>query len=596
MVTHEDGLAFARSVVSGGTVASRPVRRACARSLREHGGLLPDWRFDSAKADRFLRYCQKHVRHLQGEWHDRTFEPLPWQAWVLSELFGWVARDTGYRRYRRLVLCTGKASGKNIMLAAIGAYVTFAEGEKGAECVVGAASGEQALHVFQSVVFSLRRAERGRSKAARRFNTGKRLEPYLVHDRRTQSMMRRISFDSMGNRKSGYNLNCALVDELHEHRTDALRMMLEAGMKARRQPLAVIATNAGAEASGHAYDYVDMARKIALGELENDRVLAVIAELDDPDEWQDERAWPQANPSLPVTPTLDYLRERAADAKGNIEAELSFKRLNGGCWMSAGEYNWLTSDQLDPCLVDERPDWVRGSCHLGVDLSRRRDMSAIAACWRHPEEDRYHVEVMGWLPEKGILQRQRRDGVPQYVAWSDAGYITLTPGDIIGRDVLTSYMQDLENGFGLSKIAADMQFFSELASACRDVGMPLADPSDDKSDGIDVVKCHQGYYVPRDAQGEEQTGISMSQCMVAMEEALLQGRLTVGYNPALRSAVYGARIIVDGKANRMFTKKSSLVPIDMCVATVMAVGCAIIDHRQPEYDMSAVLRWYKDGE
>src|SRR5699024_6683122 len=73
---------------------------------------------------------------------------LPWQCFVEGNLYGWVDKKTGLRRYREALIVVGTGNGKSTMLAGNATYGACKDGERGADIYLLANSKEQAGIVF----------------------------------------------------------------------------------------------------------------------------------------------------------------------------------------------------------------------------------------------------------------------------------------------------------------------------------------------------------------------------------------------------------------------------------------------------------------
>ncbi|MBN0691053.1 terminase large subunit, partial [Pseudomonas aeruginosa] len=95
---------YASDVVGGGIVACRYVKFACQRFLNDldrQGD--DDWPyvFDEAKADRAVKFMQL-MPHTKGKWSASKSKLVfePWQVFIEANIFGWVKKETGKRRFR----------------------------------------------------------------------------------------------------------------------------------------------------------------------------------------------------------------------------------------------------------------------------------------------------------------------------------------------------------------------------------------------------------------------------------------------------------------------------------------------------------------
>src|SRR3546814_1961343 len=85
---------YARAVVEGEIVAGPHVRAACKRHLQDlvdgpGRGLV--WTLEAAQ--RAIGYFEDVLCLNGGRFEGKPFEVLPWQAFVLGSLFGWLTSD-----------------------------------------------------------------------------------------------------------------------------------------------------------------------------------------------------------------------------------------------------------------------------------------------------------------------------------------------------------------------------------------------------------------------------------------------------------------------------------------------------------------------
>src|SRR5262245_14126617 len=138
--------AYATQVAKGVIPAGRYHRLACVRHLndrkREGNPDFP-YRFvwearDEAGrlkhcAQRFLTFARQ-AKHYKGKrWAGHFFEPSDFQVFRLGSIFGWRHVETGARRFTTAYNELPRKQGKSFEAAIVAVYVTFFEGEPGAE-------------------------------------------------------------------------------------------------------------------------------------------------------------------------------------------------------------------------------------------------------------------------------------------------------------------------------------------------------------------------------------------------------------------------------------------------------------------------------
>jgi phage terminase large subunit-like protein len=108
---------YAREVVAGEIPACSYVRLACARFIRDLA--RTDWQYwyDETKADRAVRFMET-LPHTKGKWAAKheLLVLQPWQRFIECNLFGWVHKDTGLRRFREAYEEVPRKNGKALAI------------------------------------------------------------------------------------------------------------------------------------------------------------------------------------------------------------------------------------------------------------------------------------------------------------------------------------------------------------------------------------------------------------------------------------------------------------------------------------------------
>ena len=112
--------------------------------------------------------------------------------------------------------------------------------------------------------------------------------------------------------KHGLNLSCCLLDEIHSHKNRDLYDVLLTSMGARKEPLLLGITTAGA---GHQKDHIckelyDYSKKLIQGSTQDDSFLGVVYEADKDDDIYDIEVQKKANPNTCLLYTSPSPRDR----------------------------------------------------------------------------------------------------------------------------------------------------------------------------------------------------------------------------------------------------------------------------------------------
>ncbi len=550
-------------MVGGETLAGPQVKAACARHSKDLvTGPTRGLSFDVAAADRAIGFFRDVLRLNGGAHEGRPFVLEPWQAFIIGSLFGWKAAD-GFRRFRMGYVEAGKGAGKSPLSAGIGLYMLTADGEARAEIYAAASKKDQAMVLFRDAVSMVRLSAPLKERVT--FSGGAGRE-WNIAFLATGSFFRPISSDDG---QSGPRPHCALLDEVHEHRDNTMVEMLRAGTKGRRQALIFMITNSGADRTGVCHQYHDYASRVARGDVEDDAFFGYVCALaEDDDPFKDESCWAKANPSLGVTFTDKYLREQVTQARGMPAKEAIVRRLNFCQWTDAAA-PWIDRDLWDAAEADfDVEDLADLPCWLGLDLASKRDLTALAAVWRHGD-GRLSAATWFWTPGDTLDERARTDNVP-YRAWVQQGFLQAPPGRLIDKGHVAGFVADFVARHRVEALAFDQAQIDEFLRASDDIGLD-AWVDDDKGSGIGLrmIRHGQGF-----AGHASTTSLWMPRSIGILEEAIVKGSLSIRRNPVLRWNSASAVLSSDPSGNRKWDKRKATGRIDGMVALCMAVGAS----------------------
>ena len=527
---------YAHGVVAGDIPAGEWIRKACARHIEDmETGPERGLYFDENAGQHVIDFFG-FLRHSKGKWANTVFELEPWQQFILWALFGW-KRENGTRRFRVAYIEIPRKNGKSTLLAGIGLYLFFADGEQGAEVYTAATKRDQARITHGEATSMVKK-----SPALRR-----RIKIFRdnMHVLATASKFEPLGADS--DTADGLNISGAVVDELHAHKSRGMWDVIDTATGAREQPLIAAITTAGYDKHTICYEQHEYSKKILDGIIEDDTHFAYIACVDDPEKWDEEIEWAKANPNLGVSVGIDDLRRKAKKAKEQPAALNAFKRLHLNIWTEA-ETLWLNLIKWDENATQtDFDDLIGRKCYGGLDLSSTIDITAFVLLF--PRDDGgYDVLCFFWVPGESMIKREKKDRVP-YPVWSDQGFIEKTDGDVVDYNAVRAKIIHLSELFDMQEIAYDRWNSSQIVSDLLD-------------DGADMVPLGQGF-------------ASMSAPSKELEKLVIGGDFHHGGNPVLRWMASNTVVQTDAAENIKPAKNKSVEKIDGVVSAIMALAMAM---------------------
>jgi phage terminase large subunit-like protein len=524
-------------------------------------GEAPGAVFDPDRVDRVIKAFSL-LRHTQGQWAGQPLRPDPWQvAYILAPVFGWVRWDEDADCYVRIVrelyVDVPRKNGKSTLAGGLAIYMTCADGEGGAQVITAATTKEQAGFVFEPV--------KKLAEAAPALKRHVKPLKHIILHPKSGSYFKPIS--SVAGAQHGANIHCAIIDELHEHKTPELVETIETGTGSRRQPLIVITTTADSGKRESVYDRKrQRIEKLARRVFEAPSVYGVIWAAERDDDPHVEATWRKANPGYGVSPTRSYLEAKSDEAKQSPADLAKYLRLHlGRRTKQETKFLTLESWNRNAGMVDEAKLAGR-EAYGGLDLASTSDLSAL--CWLFPDDELGGFDAIWrlWTPEDNVEALDQRTAGAASV-WVREGLLVATPGNVADYDYIRLQIDRDMDAFDVRSIGFDPWNATPLTNKLLEDEAPM-------------VKVRQGF-------------VTMSPPLKELQRLLLKGTPQAplfrhGGNPAVTWMVDNLAVAMDPAGNVKPDKARSAEKIDAVSAAVTALSEALV--REPVQKSA-----YEDG-
>jgi len=278
-----------------------------------------------------------------------------------------------------------------------------ADREASAECYSVATKLDQAKKTFNEIV-----AIRKYSEALQSVTRKRRTDVYVPD---TLSSFSALASDSKT--LDGLDSHLVIIDELHAIRDRELYEVMRQSMSARRQPLLVMITTAGTVRESIYDDIYSYAQSVLDGVVNDDTFLPIMYELDDKEEWKDEKCWIKSNPGLDTIKGLKYLTDMVERAKNDYKSKNGVLIKDFNIKGNAQE-SWLPYDVIYNDLKFDI-EQLRGSYALGgADLSSTTDLTC--ATLLVVKNGIKYILQKYFIPEDGLEKKIQEDKIP-YDLW-----------------------------------------------------------------------------------------------------------------------------------------------------------------------------------
>lgn len=450
----ETGIQYARDILDGNIPACQWVKYASQRHFDDvKKSESTDWPyfFDVKKAVYPITVIETFP-HTKGKWaaKGQLLTLSPWQLFIVGSIFGWVHKETGLRRFRKVFILVPRKNGKSALAAGLGNYMLASDGEHGAEVYAGATSQDQAMEVFKPAKIMAQKTPEFMDVFGVVVNASSITIP--ENDSQFKPMI--------GKPGDGASPSCAIHDEYHEHETDEQYDTMDTGMAAREQALQIVITTAGSNLAGPCYQMQKDVQQVLNGTMEDDRIFGIIYTIDQNDEWDSLESLIKANPNYGVSVDAEYLQDKLNDAKNKPRKQGTFKTKHLNLWVSA-MYAFFEVEKwrenIDPDLQIEQ--FLGQPCIIGVDLAAKKDLTALdiifkldmCECEKATELRRKGKRYVRfghyWLPEKTVELSENE----KYRNWKDLPNFHICEGARVDYDEIKEFLigfeEDNEKGF-----------------------------------------------------------------------------------------------------------------------------------------------------
>ena len=518
---------------------------------------VPGFKFDIDQGVKPLLWISLNLAIPMGPKAGKPMILEPWQAYDTIVLFGWISDDgSKERRFVDAYVQIARKNGKSTYMGALLDYLAFAE-YPGTRCYIGATSLDQAGETFDRASLALQlRKKPGTVDVQNSKNNRKMFFK--------QGQITAIAAEP----KDGKLAHASIIDEYHEHKSNALIDSIHSGNVSESASLLLRVTTAGTNSHGVCHQEYEKCKKVLKGLIDLPRYFVSIYELDASDDPSDCSCWEKANPNMGVSVRLDLMKHAYQDACLSETEFTVFKTKNLNIWCSALS-TWANMPVwLERCKWDYDLASLEGHvCYGALDLSAVSDFTSFTLDFPVGEK---HVQLTHcWIPSERKDEIQRQCDIP-LDDWIKNGYVTAVPGPVIDYDFVADYIEECYKRYKLLYIACDSWNINELATSMPDWFRELS-------------------------YEFSQAMKSMSPSTRAFEKAYLQGQITALGNPVLDWMMECVEAYQDSSGNIKLVKprRRTSKRIDGIITSIMALDGAVT-HDVPltDEEVGNMISWF----
>jgi len=523
---------YKTNVSNGSQLANRWIKLAVQRSRND--ATRTDIYFDPREVARVYEFF--YFANISDGERYRRFNLTPYQAWILSEIFGWFY--TGHqrkRRYRYALLYTARKSGKTVFFVVVEFLILMYDQQEAPEAYLCATTREQAgqaLRYSKDIIAN--------SPALR-----KRLiaQQFQILYKKRSGLMKVLA--NKPEKNDSLNPSIYIMDEMHAHPTLDFLNVMKSGTMFRKNPLGIITSTAGFNKEYPFYTMLQTGQKVLEGILEDDITFYALYTLDEDDEIEHFDKWEKANPNIGHTVRLDDLVAEYRKSKLTISELNNFITKNLNRYLDNIE-QWIPDEQYVKCFrTIAPPTGQRVPAFIGLDLSSVRDIAAIEIVWTDPATG--HIATISEFHFPQNESRKIRESGIDLGEWIQKGHIIEHPTNSINQEIIFERIKHWNTVFEIIQINYD--------------------------------KWNSGFIIPKVetelfifCQHFNQTTVWFNFPLKYIERLFFEETIAMTTNPVMRWMFANIQLYYDGNGNIKIMKNKSRDSVDGPVALGMAIG------------------------
>lgn len=434
----------------------------------------PRYIYDTTDADIRINFMQGCIRLTKSPFYNKPMKLMLWQKAYIEALYSFKMADKFYTdnsgrrrnvdRFQESILLIARKNTKSETCSAL-ILTESIIGNEGADLVCSSNDDIQASILYDAIDTMRLLIDPDQLDTAK--------NQRFIRILPTNSKIFKLS-DRTRN-KEGRNIDFAVIDEVHEMKTNVIIKSIQQSQSLKDNPKCVEITTEGFVNDGALDDILKKARAIIRGEddgVSAERFLPWLYTQDSENEvWTDPKTWQKSNPSLGTVKRWDYLEKQIDLAKKSksdrifvLSKDFNFKQNAVQAWLNTEDYKYVSKYDLDD---------FRGALCLGaVDLSETTDMTSAKLLLMRKDDRTKYIHQHYWIPESKLTNADDLQAGAKYKEWAQKGLLTICEGNDIELSAVADWFYDMyvEHRFKLYKCGYDVKFSKDFLRQMESYG------------------------------------------------------------------------------------------------------------------------------
>ena len=502
----------------------------------------------------FMEGC---VRLTKSPYYNKPMVLMLWQKAFIEAAYSFKmaqeSKDVGFwiDRYQKILLLIARKNTKTETCSGL-ALSEFFTGEDGSDLVCASNDDRQSALAYEAID-TMRKLVDPRDLDSRRTQT------YLLN-KEANTKIFKLGMTSRN--KEGFNISWAILDEVHEMKTNDLAKAVEQSQSTKDNPKLFEITTEGHVEGGYLDDELVKFRAVLNGEDTGpaaERMLPWLYTMDSENEvWlgnRQNRLWEKANPALAygikkysrLEMEVDKARTSVAEKRYVFAKDFNIKQNGTAPWLDRDAYAYAATYDLED---------FRGCYCLGaVDLAETTDLCCAKVLMMKPGDPVKYIYTRYFIPESKLLpDADDHEAGAKYAEWVRQDLITVTPGNDNDLALVADWFYNLyaDHGIKLWKCGYDQRFAKDWLRRMRDYGWT----GDGEEETRDVVMILQN-------------AASLDNALKLTEADLRHQLINYNENPVDVWCWGNAALKIDTYGKCLCVKQQAKGKIDGAVATII---------------------------
>lgn len=405
--------------------------------------------YDPNKGLMFIEFAENFCKQSNGKWHNKYIQLMLFQKAKYQALLGILDRQTNKRRFKEVFDVRGRKNGKSQENAIFATYMTLFS--KGIEVYVAATTFAQASRIWDETRFIIEK----NTYLNKRFSS-KVFPSKTITNNATKSQFKVLSKNT--DSQDGLNVSVAIIDEVHQLSREVYDLLKQA-TSAQEQPILSMITTAGFVRGGLFDDTYEYTSKVLDGTVEDDTLMPLIYEQDEPEEISHPELWIKSNPAIDIIKSSDFIKTELERMKTDLNLANTVKVKDFNV-IGVENSVWLSYEDFNNDKVYDLSTLDNSICIGGFDLSRTGDMTAFTTLLFDKENKKVIADTMYWVTAQFLREQEQQNSKVPWRAWIDRELVRISGDNIIDYHDISNYVSHNFQAHGYTYVKINYDSYS----------------------------------------------------------------------------------------------------------------------------------------